>query len=689
METTDDSPTPWWVDEAPSSEEQERNTSPSKSNRVNTNHDVSHSIEEGTGVAGEDNFFEKDLYQHVNLDEQLAIERQIALERKKQHKQRQQKGNSPSPSSTSSSSPNRPKPPSKSSSRNSPRISPTSGDNLPVSNTSPSRHVDKTKKRTSPHTERSGSIETRSTDESRSRDERGSSSSGQSNGSASTHRRYTVKELIDSLGQESLPPSLERRVRDFKFAQSKRQERHGNSKAWGIFGLYAHLSDIRADLEWAEDAAWRRQRNEPYLSWTDFETSRTDQNSNRPWFTYFVVAFCTIMMIVTFAVNGWKFEPLKVNPLIGPSSDTLVSCGARETNLIVNHGEWFRLFSPLVLHAGLVHYVINMLAMWYIGGAVEQSHGFVTAAVLFILPAVGGNILSAICLPQYISVGASGGIFGLIGACFADICLNWNLLFLRTTTDDDTRHRHTMVLLWLFVDIIVNCLIGFTPLVDNFTHLGGFFYGLACGLSTIDRLAVGFFGLSSSASVQSTGSSSKNLQQTKDLLLKLSGLMASVVAIMVTTVLLIQSDGVTSPCHGCRYLSCVPFPPRADDKWWYCDDCDFVTADLYVAANGSGLYEEIELTCPGGHEEVFIVISNEGFTEKEEVRRALPGYCRSHCTNIFLTTAKANAEADARASNVEAEGGDDESDTPTSTSIASTNENSSLETSKAAAATSP
>lgn len=455
----------------------------------------------------------------------------------------------------------------------------------------------------------------------------GRSTSVSSNGSASSFRRYTVKELVQCLGRNDvdLPPALERRVRDFKFAQTKRRDRHGENKPWGIFGLYAHLSDIRADLEWAEDAAWRRQRSEPYLSWTDFEKSRDKGLRNRPWFTYGVIAVCSLMLFVSFGVNGWKVEPLNVNPLIGPSSETLIKVGARQTDLIVNEGQWFRLFTPLVLHAGLVHYVINMCAMYFIGGAVEQSHGFASAAVLFILPAVGGNILSAICLPQYISVGASGGIFGLIGGCLADISINWDLLFLKSTTDDQSRWRHFMVLFWLAFDMIINCVIGLTPFVDNFTHLGGFLYGLCCGLSTIERLAVGFFGLKSN-----------NYSKAWSTFLRFFGLIASVISIMVTTVVLVQSDGVTSPCHGCRYISCVPFPPRAEDKWWYCDDCDFVTADLFINGAGTGLYEEIELECPNGEIER-IDISADAIYDKDDVRKALPTYCRSYCEEVFTT----------------------------------------------------
>lgn len=66
----------------------------------------------------------------------------------------------------------------------------------------------------------------------------------------------------------------------------------------------------------------------------------------------------------------------------------------------------------LYQQAGLVHYVINMLALRFVGAAVEMSHGWFAAFVIFTLSAVGGTVLSAIFLPDAISVGASGGIFG-------------------------------------------------------------------------------------------------------------------------------------------------------------------------------------------------------------------------------------------------------------------------------------
>ncbi|KAL7469309.1 hypothetical protein ACHAXS_009575 [Conticribra weissflogii] len=429
----------------------------------------------------------------------------------------------------------------------------------------------------------------------------------------------------DWANESELSPALEQRLRDFQFAQRKRRENYGDERPWGILGLYDHLAGIRIDVEWAEDAAWRRTHKEPYLSWADFQQTR-DTGWNRPFFTYILLAVCTAMLIASFGVNGWKVEPLSVNPMIGPSAETLIKMGAKQTSLIVNLGEWYRLFSPMVLHAGLIHYFLNMMALWFIGKAVEQCHGFAAVVICFVIPAVGGTLMSAIFLPEYISVGASGGIFGLIGACLADICINWSLLFSKhaNESDEGTRFRHLKVLLWLLFDIIINCLVGLTPFVDNFTHLGGMIYGFLCGLSTIERLSTDFFGIATSF-----------WSKLRNIFIRFAGLILSVVLIMVTTAVLVDSDGFASPCSSCRYVSCVPFPPWAgeDNKWWYCDDCSRVTADAKLDSSG---YYSLSLTCPDGAIEE-IDLSDQLVTDRQWIRRQLPTFCRKHCDNLFAS----------------------------------------------------
>lgn len=220
-------------------------------------------------------------------------------------------------------------------------------------------------------------------------------------------------------------------------------------------------------------------------------------------------------------------------------------------------------------------------------------------------------------------MGASGGIFGLIGGCVADIVLNWNLLFIKGENEDSENWRHSVAFIWLLIEIIINGAIGFTPFVDNFTHLGGLLYGICCGISTIERLAVGFFGVA-------TG----RWSAIRNNLVRFCGLIFSVFLIMITTVLLVQSDGSTSPCPSCRYVSCVPFPFRTEDKWWNCDDCDFAVADLVKLHATSVNYDRIDMTCPDGEIEL-IDITEEQLSDREEIRLKLPQYCRNNCDEVF------------------------------------------------------
>ena len=144
--------------------------------------------------------------------------------------------------------------------------------------------------------------------------------------------------------------------------------------------------------------------------------------------------------------------------------------GAKDSYLIVYENEVWRVLSSAVLHAGFVHYVINCLALWFVGKAIETTHGTVATAIIFIISAIGGTLLSAIFLPEYITVGASGGIFGLIGACLSDIIMNWKHLFSDFVTENGRRNNHLLVVVFLILDILLNCLIGLTPYVDNFTR---------------------------------------------------------------------------------------------------------------------------------------------------------------------------------------------------------------------------
>ena len=155
------------------------------------------------------------------------------------------------------------------------------------------------------------------------------------------------------------------------------------------------------------------------------------------------------MAVTSIGANGWVVDSVTANPMMGPSVETLIDMGAKESNLIVNEGQGFHLLAPMILHAGFIHYMVNMLALWFIGSAVEHFHGYAAASIIFVISSLGGTIMSAVFLPEIVSVGASGGIFGLIGACLADIFMHWNMLFSTYLNDGQQKQKHWSVIAWL------------------------------------------------------------------------------------------------------------------------------------------------------------------------------------------------------------------------------------------------
>jgi hypothetical protein len=188
--------------------------------------------------------------------------------------------------------------------------------------------------------------------------------------------------------------------------------------------------------------------------------------------------------------------------------------------------------------------------------------------------------------------------------------------------DAQSRRQNRLAIVWLVLDILVNIMIGFTPYVDNFCHLGGLVYGFACGWSAIEPLAVGFLGIHDTKWVK-----------IRKIVTRFFGLIFSVVMIMVTTGILASMHSNISPCSKCRYLSCVPFPPFREEKWWYCDDCNFVTASLYKEGSNSSVYTRIELTCPNKVIENIPINATDG----NAISRHLPTYCRDWCDVKFAS----------------------------------------------------
>lgn len=81
-------------------------------------------------------------------------------------------------------------------------------------------------------------------------------------------------------------------------------------------------------------------------------------------------------------------------------------------------GEWWRLLSSAFLHAGIIHLALNMLALWWFGPPLEAALGRGRFLLLYIISGLAGSAGALLASPESITVGASGAIFGILGAAF-------------------------------------------------------------------------------------------------------------------------------------------------------------------------------------------------------------------------------------------------------------------------------
>lgn len=142
----------------------------------------------------------------------------------------------------------------------------------------------------------------------------------------------------------------------------------------------------------------------------------------------------------------------------------LLIFGAKYNPLIYS-GEVWRLLTCAFLHGGIVHIAFNMYALYAIGPQIEQIYGRKKYLIIYIISCITSSLLSVIASPRTISVGASGGIFGLMGALLAFAI--------------SERHRlEKRYISSLIQVILINLVIGLSLRnIDNFGHIGGFLGG--------------------------------------------------------------------------------------------------------------------------------------------------------------------------------------------------------------------
>jgi rhomboid protease GluP len=172
------------------------------------------------------------------------------------------------------------------------------------------------------------------------------------------------------------------------------------------------------------------------------------------------------LLLTVFSTRG-----LLEAALGGADLPTLVVFGAKENRAIIE-GEYWRLLTPLFLHIGLVHLLFNQFALSIFGRELERLFGTIRFAVIYFVAGMFGSLASFLFNPV-VSAGASGAIFGIIGAQTVFFLRNREML-------GEVGNQQFRSLLML---ILINLALGFTiPGIDNFGHIGGLVAGAALGV---------------------------------------------------------------------------------------------------------------------------------------------------------------------------------------------------------------
>ena len=195
------------------------------------------------------------------------------------------------------------------------------------------------------------------------------------------------------------------------------------------------------------------------------------------WFTWIIALitiaiWCLTAYQVALSAGSHTLHDFLANAFSNSqNADILVAYGAKYNQAILE-GQYWRFVTPIFLHESLLHVSLKMLNLIVLGVFVERIFGHLRFLLIYLVTGIISIIASFYFAPQEISVGASGAIFGLVGAYSLFVFIHRK----------NYRHGGIPALSWLVLIIGLNLGIGLIiPNVDNYAHVGGFLSGCILG----------------------------------------------------------------------------------------------------------------------------------------------------------------------------------------------------------------
>ncbi len=201
---------------------------------------------------------------------------------------------------------------------------------------------------------------------------------------------------------------------------------------------------------------------------------RAREAANRRRFREYVTQAVSSVTGVLIAINVLVFLAMVLRGVspTDPSTEQILRWGANFGPYTLDH-QWWRLLTCMFLHIGIVHLLLNMWALLNVGPLAEAVYGRLNFLLIYFLCGLAGSLASLLWNPAITSAGASGAIFGIIGALIATLYFDKVRI---------PRHISRPILTSLVASAISVLVYGyFKTGIDNGAHIGGLVSGLILG----------------------------------------------------------------------------------------------------------------------------------------------------------------------------------------------------------------
>ncbi len=201
-------------------------------------------------------------------------------------------------------------------------------------------------------------------------------------------------------------------------------------------------------------------------------------DTRKPYITYVMIGLIGGVWLII-SLLALYFSGFRMGRFFVSAYNVLLLLSGAKVNELVSQGQYWRLFTAMFLHANIIHLFFNAYAIRVYGPIVEQLFGKLKFVLIYLISGLTGSIFSYLFSSGW-AVGASGAIFGLMGA----------LLYFRQQRQDIFNRVFGSSLIAI---IVINLIYGFvSPGIDNWGHIGGlvggYLMGNAVGLYKDNRL---------------------------------------------------------------------------------------------------------------------------------------------------------------------------------------------------------